>query len=149
MIDVKANSLYDIYPPVVFNAQGKRRFVAQANHTGDLWVPKKVSANRDAICQISLPRSLDRFRDHPSYSLFVMSRRGRDANGAAAADDAVDQDDVQGAETNFEITRTWDAVEEDVGGNLIVTSVSEAEKRKRYGAAGIKTTVGCESWREI
>lgn len=65
-----------------------------------------------------------------------MSRRGRDANGAAA-DDAADQDDVQGAETNFEITRTWDAVEEDVGGNLIVTSVSEAEKRKRYITSGI------------
>lgn len=70
-----------------------------------------------------------------------MSRRGRDANGAAAADDAADQDDVQGAETNFEITRTWDAVEEDIGGNLIVTSISEAEKRKRYGVACFEVAI--------
>lgn len=65
-----------------------------------------------------------------------MSRKARDAN--RAADDAADRDDdVQGTETNFEITRTWDAVEEDVGGNLIVTSVSEAEKRKRYGSTRV------------
>ena len=41
------------------------------------------------------------------------------------------EDDARGQETNFEVTRTWDDLEE-VDGALAVTGISEAEKRKRY-----------------
>lgn len=41
------------------------------------------------------------------------------------------EDDTRGQETNFEVTRTWDDLEE-IDGTIAITGVSEAEKRKRY-----------------
>jgi len=60
-----------------------------------------------------------------------MSRRRVDARDGADNDAAGDrEDDARGQETNFEVTRTWDDLEE-IDGNLAVTGISEAEKRKR------------------
>ncbi|KAK5953522.1 hypothetical protein OHC33_005466 [Knufia fluminis] len=60
-----------------------------------------------------------------------MSRRRVDIRDGADHDAAGDRDDdARGQETNFEVTRTWDDLEE-IDGNLAVTGVSEAEKRKR------------------
>ena len=60
-----------------------------------------------------------------------MSRRRVDARDGADNDANGDrEDDARGQETNFEVTRTWDDLEE-IDGNLAVTGISEAEKRKR------------------
>ncbi len=60
-----------------------------------------------------------------------MSRRRVDTEHGADNDAAGDrEDDATGQEKNFEVTRTWDDLEE-IDGNLAVTGVSEAEKRKR------------------
>lgn len=50
------------------------------------------------------------------------------ANNYAGGDK---EDDARDQETNFEVTRTWDDLEE-IDGNIAVTGISEAEKRKRY-----------------
>ena len=50
------------------------------------------------------------------------------------------EDDGRGQETNFEVTRTWDDLEE-IDGNLAVTAISEAEKRKRYDLVQERTAL--------
>lgn len=60
----------------------------------------------------------------------MSSRRGNIGDGTDNDVVAEREDDGQGQETNFEVTRTWDDLEE-VDGAIAVTSISEAEKRKR------------------
>ena len=77
------------------------------------------------------------FAVHHSFSFVVMSGRRQRIEDEAENDGVGDKDDdVAGQETNFEVTRTWDDLDEDVEGRLIVSSTSEAEKRKRYTIHG-------------
>lgn len=60
-----------------------------------------------------------------------MSRRRNDIDDEAGNDGIGGrEEETLGQETTFEVTRTWDDLEE-VDGNITVTSISEAEKRKR------------------
>lgn len=60
-----------------------------------------------------------------------MSSRRDDVEDGAGNDGAGGREEEHlGQETTFEVTRTWDDLEE-VDGNITVTVVSEAEKRKR------------------
>lgn len=88
-------------------------------------------------CKIS-SRIIDRlllpqFKIPGSSSFFfaVMSSRRNDVDDGAGNDGVgTREEETLGQETTFEVTRTWDDLEE-VDGNITVTSISEAEKRKR------------------
>ncbi|KAK5071181.1 hypothetical protein LTS08_000181 [Lithohypha guttulata] len=60
----------------------------------------------------------------------MSSRRNNLSNGADRDGVADREDDAQAGEQDFGIQRTWEDIEE-IDGNLIVTGISEAEKRKR------------------
>lgn len=81
------------------------------------------------IDRAALPQS--KFPSSSSFFSTVMSSRRNDVDDGAGNDGVgTREEETLGQETTFEVTRTWDDLEE-VDGNITVTSISEAEKRKR------------------